>query len=154
MSASKLLDQVRNTARLRHLSLRTEKAYVQHIKRFILFHQKRHPRELSVPHIRDYLSDLAVSGNVSASTQNVALETESGSDRLYTLLWCDGPCQTQPFFKLTLGPVATAPRSDIALPLCSLIFVQSRGAKSSGLTMSCSDQVSGQSQLLHTKLAG
>src|SRR6185436_318371 len=73
MSSAKLLDQVRTAARLRHLSLRTEKAYLQHIKRFILFHQKRHPRELSVPHIRDYLSDLAVSGHVSASTQNVAL---------------------------------------------------------------------------------
>jgi len=73
MSASKLLDQVRTTARLRHFSLRTEKAYLQHIKRFILFHGKRHPRELSEVHIRDYLSDLAVNRMVSASTQNVAL---------------------------------------------------------------------------------
>jgi integron integrase len=73
MSASKLLDQVRITARLRHLSLRTEKAYVQHVKRFILFHNKRHPRELSAAHIREYLSDLAITRSVSASTQNVAL---------------------------------------------------------------------------------
>ena len=73
MSASKLLDQVRITARLRHFSLRTERAYVQHLKRFILVHKKRHPRELSAPHIREYLSDLVVTGNVSASTQNVAL---------------------------------------------------------------------------------
>jgi integron integrase len=73
MSASKLLDQVRITARLRHLSLRTERAYVQHIKRFILFHNKRHPRELSAAHIREYLSDLAITRHVSASTQNVAL---------------------------------------------------------------------------------
>src|SRR6266478_5994438 len=73
MSSSKLLDQVRTTARLRHLSLRTEKAYVQHIKRFILFHGKRHPREMAEDHIRDYLSHLAVDRNVSASTQNVAL---------------------------------------------------------------------------------
>ena len=73
MSASKLLDQVRTSARLRHFSLRTEKAYLQHIKRFILFHGKRHPRELCETHIRDYLSDLATKKNVSASTQNVAL---------------------------------------------------------------------------------
>lgn len=70
---SKLLDQVKTTARLRHLSLKTEKVYLQHIKRFILFHGKRHPRELGEDHIRDYLSDLAVNQNVSASTQNVAL---------------------------------------------------------------------------------
>ena len=73
MSSAKLLDQVRITARLRHLSLKTEKAYRQHIKRFILFHGKRHPRELSEDHIRDYLSDLAINKSVSASTQNVAL---------------------------------------------------------------------------------
>lgn len=73
MSSSKLLDQVRTTARLRHLSLKTEKVYVQHIKRFILFHGKQHPRELCETHIRDYLSDLAINRNVSASTQNVAL---------------------------------------------------------------------------------
>jgi integrase len=73
MSSSRLLDQVRTTARLRHLSLKTEKAYLQHIKRFILFHGKQHPRELCEAHIRDYLSDLAVNRNVSASTQNVAL---------------------------------------------------------------------------------
>jgi integron integrase len=70
---SKLLEQVRTTARLRHLSLKTEKVYLQHIKRFILFHGKRHPRELGEDHIRDYLSDLAVNRNISASTQNVAL---------------------------------------------------------------------------------
>ena len=73
MSSSKFMDQVRTTARLRHLSQKTEKAYVQHIKRFILFHGKKHPREMSETHIRDYLSHLAVERNVSASTQNVAL---------------------------------------------------------------------------------
>lgn len=72
MSSPKLLDQVRTTARLRHLSLKTEKVYVQHIKRFILFHGKQHPRELCETHIRDYLSDLAINRKVSASTQNVA----------------------------------------------------------------------------------
>ncbi len=73
MAPPKLLDAVRITARLRHLSLRTEKAYLHHIKRFVLFHGKRHPRELSEDHVREYLSDLAINRNVSASTQNVAL---------------------------------------------------------------------------------
>jgi hypothetical protein len=70
---SQLLDQVRTTARLRHLSLKTEKVYLQHIKRFILFHGKRHPRWLCEVHIRDYLSHRAINRSVSASTQNVAL---------------------------------------------------------------------------------
>lgn len=69
----RLLDQVRITARLRHLSLRTEKAYVNQIKRYILFHGKKHPSEMSEDHIRAYLSYLAVNRNVAASTQNVAL---------------------------------------------------------------------------------
>ena len=46
MSPPKLLDQVREAARLRHLSLRTEQAYVGWIRRFVLFHGKRHPREM------------------------------------------------------------------------------------------------------------
>jgi site-specific recombinase XerD len=69
MSQPRLLDEVRTTARLRHLSLKTEKAYVQQIKRFILFHDKKHPREMNEGHIRDYLSHLAMEKNVSASTQ-------------------------------------------------------------------------------------
>jgi site-specific recombinase XerD len=73
MSAPRLLDQVRITARLRHLSLKTEKAYRNQIIRFILFHGKKHPAEMAEGHIRDYLSYLAVERNVSASTQNVAL---------------------------------------------------------------------------------
>ena len=73
MSQPRLLDEVRITARLRHLSLKTEKAYVQQIKRFILFHGKKHPRDMNAQHIREYLSHLAVERNVAASTQNVAL---------------------------------------------------------------------------------
>lgn len=73
MPVVRLLDQVRLTARLRHLSLKTEKAYAQQIKRFILFHGKQHPSQLNENHIRDYLSYLASERNVSASTQNVAL---------------------------------------------------------------------------------
>lgn len=72
-SPPKLLDEVSTVARLRHLSLSTEKSYVQHIKRFILFHNKRHPNEMAEAEIRAYLSDLAVNKKVAASTQNVAL---------------------------------------------------------------------------------
>ncbi len=68
-----LLDQVRHTIRLKHYSIRTEQAYVQFIKRFILFHRKRHPLEMGAEEIRQYLSYLANVGQVSASTQNQAL---------------------------------------------------------------------------------
>ena len=69
----KLLDQVREAIRMRHYSLRTEEAYVHWIKRFILFHGKRHPREMGEKEISQFLSALAVNGHVSASTQNQAL---------------------------------------------------------------------------------
>ena len=58
---------------LRHYSIRTEEAYVNTIRRFIIYHNKRHPREMGADEIRQYLSHLAVEGNVAASTQNVAL---------------------------------------------------------------------------------
>lgn len=70
---AKLLDQVRTVARLKHYSVKTERAYVIWIKRFILFHRKRHPAEMAETEIRKFLSDLAVRLNVSASTQTVAL---------------------------------------------------------------------------------
>lgn len=73
MPKSLLLDQVREVLRLRHYSIRTEEAYVQAIRRFILFHRKRHPREMGVDEIRQYLTYLAIDLNVTASTQNVAL---------------------------------------------------------------------------------
>lgn len=69
----KLLDRVRATARMRHLSLRTEDAYVARIRQFILFHQKRHPAEMGADEIAAYLTHLAVNDHVAASTQNVAL---------------------------------------------------------------------------------
>lgn len=68
-----LLDQVRHRLRLLHYSLRTEEAYVQFIRRFILYHNKRHPNQMGVDEIRAFLSSLAVEGKVAASTQNVAL---------------------------------------------------------------------------------
>lgn len=73
MPQPSLLGQVRSTIRLRHYSIRTEEAYVNVIRRFILYHRKRHPREMGADEIRQYLSHLATDGNVAASTQNVAL---------------------------------------------------------------------------------
>jgi integron integrase len=71
--SSPFLDQVRTAIRMRHYSIRTEKAYVDWIKRFILFHGRRHPKELGDAEVTAFLSHLAVAGKVSASTQNQAL---------------------------------------------------------------------------------
>ena len=68
----KLLDQVRDRLRTRHYSIRTERAYVDWIKRFIWFHGRRHPRELGASEVEAFLSHLAVAREVSASTQNQA----------------------------------------------------------------------------------
>ena len=73
MPSPKLLDQVRTVARLKHFSLRTEQAYVSWIRRFILFHKKRHPVEMAEAEIRQFLANLAVEQKISASTQTVAL---------------------------------------------------------------------------------
>jgi integrase len=69
----RLLDRVRAATRLRHLSRRTEKAYVHWIRRFVVFHGKRHPTEMGEPEVTRFLSALATEGHVSASTQNQAL---------------------------------------------------------------------------------
>jgi hypothetical protein len=58
----KLLDQVRNRIRVKHYSIRTEKQYVQWIKRFILFHGKRHPQEMGAAEVGAFLTHLAVEG--------------------------------------------------------------------------------------------
>ncbi len=70
----KLLDQVRDELRVRHYSLRTEKSYTSWIKRFILFHNKRHPNEMGADEIRAYINHLAVKEHVSSSTQNQAFQ--------------------------------------------------------------------------------
>jgi integron integrase len=69
----RLLDQVRDALRLRHYSLRTEQSYLGWIKRFIFFHDKRHPREMGAAEVEAFLTWLAVEGRVSASTQGQAL---------------------------------------------------------------------------------
>jgi len=69
----RLLDRVRAALRTRHYSPRTEEAYVAWIRRYILFHDKRHPAEMGAPEISRFLSALAVEEKVAASTQNQAL---------------------------------------------------------------------------------
>ena len=69
----RLLDQVADAATARHLSLNTRKAYVRWIRRFVIFHGRRHPRDLGVAEVNAFLTHLAVEGHVSASTQNQAL---------------------------------------------------------------------------------
>jgi len=73
VSTPRLLDQVRDAIRVRHYSRRTEDTYVQWIRRFILFHAKRHPRKMDEREITAFLIYLAVQKNVAASTQNQAL---------------------------------------------------------------------------------
>jgi site-specific recombinase XerD len=69
----RLLDRVRMALRTRHYSHKTVKAYVGWIRRFILFHGKRHPREMGGVEVTRYISSLATTGQVAASTQNQAL---------------------------------------------------------------------------------
>jgi hypothetical protein len=69
----KLLDRVRDALRLWHYSLRTEECYVSWITRYIIFHNKRHPAEMGGREVEEFLTDLAVRGHVSASTQTQAL---------------------------------------------------------------------------------
>ena len=73
MVKQKLLDQVRDAVRVRHLSYRTEQTYVDWIRRFILFHSKRHPNEMDETYVSEFLTYLAVNKKVAASTQNQAL---------------------------------------------------------------------------------
>src|SRR4029453_11280480 len=70
--APRLLDRVRDKIRLRHYSIRTEQAYVDWIKRFIVFHGKQHPDTLGGPEVEAFLTHLAVDQNVAAATQNLA----------------------------------------------------------------------------------
>jgi integron integrase len=69
----RLLDQARAVIRARHYSLRTEEAYLRWMKRFIRFHDKRHPRDMGVQEVQQFLTHLAVDGRVAASTQSQAL---------------------------------------------------------------------------------
>jgi len=72
MEKPKLLDQLRIVIRTLHYSIRTEDAYADWARRFILFHGKQHPASMGAPHVEAFLSHLAVERRVSASTQNQA----------------------------------------------------------------------------------
>ena len=69
----KLLEQVSDVIRTKHYSYRTEKTYIEWIRRYILFHDKRHPKEMGAAEIEAFLIHLATEKNVSASTQTQAL---------------------------------------------------------------------------------
>jgi len=71
-SEPKLLDQLRGRLGVKHHSIRTEQSYVDWVRRFVLFHDKRHPRDLGPSEVEAFVRDLAVRGRVSASTQNQA----------------------------------------------------------------------------------
>lgn len=73
MPPVRLLDQVRERLRVKHYAIRTETSYVDWIRRFILFHNKRHPKDMAAAEVEQYLTHLAVNRQVSASTQNQAL---------------------------------------------------------------------------------
>src|SRR5687767_11599432 len=73
----RLLELVRARLRERRYGRRTEKAYVAWVRRYVLFHDRRHPRDLGPEHVRDFLSALAVRDHVSAATQNQALAARS-----------------------------------------------------------------------------
>ena len=73
VGGSKLLGEMRDHIRRKHYSIRTEKAYFDWAKRYILFHGKRHPTEMGEAQIVAFLNHLAVERNVAASTQNQAL---------------------------------------------------------------------------------
>ncbi|MCC6299080.1 MAG: integron integrase [Anaerolineales bacterium] len=71
--SKKLLEQVSDAIRIKHYSLRTEKTYIEWIRRFILFHNKRHPKDMGADEIQAFIAYLATQRTVSASTQNQAL---------------------------------------------------------------------------------
>jgi integron integrase len=68
----KLLERARDVIRLKHYSIRTEESYLSWMYRYIIFHKKRHPKDMGAPEIEAFLTHLAVEGNVAGSTQNQA----------------------------------------------------------------------------------
>ena len=95
--APKLLDRVRQTIRAKHYSRRTESAYVDWIRRYIVFHRKRHPSDMGASEISAFLTWLATERRVSASTQNQAL---SALLFLY-----------REVLHIEVGPIADVPRA-------------------------------------------
>jgi len=83
VGGSRLLGEMPECTRLKHYSIRTEQAYLGWAKRHILFHGKRHPREMGETEIVAFLNHLAVERNVSASNQNPALNALRHKRRAY-----------------------------------------------------------------------
>lgn len=83
----KFMEQCREIMRFKHFSLRAEEAYLHWIKRFIFFHEKRHPKEMGAPEMNRFLSDLATRQHVAASTQNQALFAPKG--QCYSAQGCE-----------------------------------------------------------------
>ena len=87
----KLLDQVRGTLRFHRYAKRTETAYIDWIKRYILFQGKRHPAEMGAEEVRDFLTHLAAEKNVAAATQNqhvkASLTCQGALIRTGRVLW-------------------------------------------------------------------
>ena len=95
----KLLEQVRHRLRIKHYSLRTERSYIAWIRNFILFHHKRHPREMAAAEVEAFLSYLAVDRKVSSSTQNQALHALLFLYKevlMMDLPWLDGIIRAKP----------------------------------------------------------
>jgi len=115
----RLLDRVRQALRARHMSRRTEGAYVAWIRRFIFFYDKRHPAEMGAAELTKFLTSLAVDGQVAASTQNQALSA--------LLFLCNLPSRrarqrlgdrarrSRPAPALAPGPGHTQDRADLAV---------------------------------------
>jgi hypothetical protein len=122
----RLLDQMRQVLRVRHYSPRTEDCYVHWARHFILYHHKRHPRDMGAAEVEMFLTHLAVHGHVAASTQNQALnallflyqqvlEIELGHldavrarrpKRLPVVL---APRKSRRFWRTSSGPTASLP---------------------------------------------
>jgi len=105
----RLLDQVRSEIRLRHYSLRTEEAYTDWIRRYICFHDKRHPNQMGLAEVEAFLSHLAVERRVAAATQNQAKAALLFLYRCVlgmNLPWLQGVVQAKPSQRL---PVVLTP---------------------------------------------
>ena len=76
-----MLDQARDILRVKHYSIRTEETYLSWMKRYILFHGKRHPKDMGQNEIESFLTHLAVDLKVASSTQNQAFNALSDANR-------------------------------------------------------------------------
>jgi hypothetical protein len=94
----KLLDQVRDVMRLKHYAFRTELTYISWIKRFILFHGKRHPEDMGEPEVEAFLTWLAVERNVAKSKENLGDVREIVTFDMSTMSILKGSVFKCPYF--------------------------------------------------------